>query len=48
MNNSHGQEDSSEHEESSNSEQEQDPEVTLLPSQAQFISNMSMPYIEES
>ena len=40
------QEESSGHEESSNSDQEQDPEVFLQPSQAQGVPNMFMPYIE--
>ena len=40
------QEDFSPHEESSSSDQEQDEEVCLIPSQAQVIQNMVMPYIE--
>ena len=44
--NSQGQEDSSDHEVSSSSEQEQDQAVTFQLSQAQVISNMFMPYIE--
>ena len=32
--------------ESSNSDQEQNPEVFLQPSQAQVVQNMFMPYIE--
>ena len=37
---------SSSHEESSGSDQEQDPEVFLQSSQAQILPNMFMPYIE--
>ena len=33
-------------EESSSSDQEQDPEVFIQPSKAQMLPNMSMPYIE--
>ena len=33
-------------EESSSSDQEQDPEVFFQPSQAQILPNMLMPYIE--
>ena len=40
------QEESSTHEESSCSDQEQDPEVFLQPSQAQVVPNMFMPCIE--
>ena len=40
------QEDSSTHEESSSSDQEQDQEVFLQPSQVQVVPNMFMPYIE--
>ena len=40
------QEESSAHEESSGSDQEQDPEVFLQPSQAQVLPNMFMPYVE--
>ena len=40
------QEESSTPEESSSSDQEQDPEVFLQPSQAQILPNMFMPYIE--
>ena len=40
------QEESSAHEESLSSDQEQDPEVFFQPSQAQYAPNMFMPYIE--
>ena len=40
------QDKSSIHEESSSSDQEQDPEVFLQPSQTQVVLNMFMPYIE--
>ena len=40
------QEESSAHEESPSSDQEQDPGVFFQPSQAQFVPNMFMPYIE--
>ena len=40
------QEESSVHEESSSSEQEQDLEIFLQPSQVQVVPNMFMPYIE--
>ena len=40
------QDESSAHEESSGSEQDQDPEVFIQPSQAQLFPNMFMPYIE--
>ena len=40
------QEESSAHEESPSSDQEQDPEVFIQPSQAQNVPNMFMPYIE--
>ena len=40
------QEESSAHEESSTSDQEQDPGVFFQPSQVQVIPNMSMPYIK--
>ena len=39
-------EESSTHEESPRSDQEQDPEVFFQPSQAQIVPNMFMPYIE--
>ena len=39
-------EDSITHEESSRSDQEQDLEVFLQPSQAQIVPNMFMPYIK--
>ena len=40
------QEESRTHEESSSSDQEQDPEVFIQPSKAQLLPNMFMPYIE--
>ena len=40
------QDESSAHEESSNSDQEHDPEVFIQPSKAQLLPNMLMPYIE--
>ena len=40
------QEESNAHEESSSSDQEQDPEVFFHPSQAQVVPSMFMPYIE--
>ena len=40
------QKDSSTHEESSISDQEQDPEVFLQSSQAQVIPDMFIPYVE--
>ena len=40
------QDESSAHEESSSSGQEQDPEVFIQPSQAQILPNMFMPYIK--
>ena len=40
------QDESSAHEESSSSDQEQDPEVFLQPSEAQVVPNIFMPYIE--
>ena len=40
------QDESSTHEESSSSDQEQDPEVFIQPSQAQILPNMFMLYIE--
>ena len=46
IDNSHSQEDPSAHEESSSSDQEQDQEVFLQPSQAQLFCNIFMPYIE--
>ena len=40
------QDESSAHEESSRSDQEQDPEVFIQPSKVQLLPNMFMPYIE--
>ena len=40
------QEESSTHEESLSSDQEQDPKVFFKPSQTQVVPNMFMPYIE--
>ena len=40
------QDESSTHEESSSSDQEQDPELFIQPSKAQLLPNMFMPYIE--
>ena len=40
------QDESCAQEESSSSDQEQDPEVFIQPSQAQILPNMFMPYIE--
>ena len=40
------QDESSTHEESLSSDQEQNPEVFIQPSQAQLLPNMFMPYIE--
>ena len=40
------QEESSPHEESPSSDQEQDPEVFFQPSQSQVVPNMFMPNIE--
>ena len=40
------QDESSTHETSSSSDQEQDPEVFIQPSKAQLLPNMFMPYIE--
>ena len=40
------QDESSAHEESSSSDQEQDPEVFLQPSQVQILPSIFMPYIE--
>ena len=40
------QHESDAHEESTSSDQEQDPEVFLQPSKAQILPNMFMPYIE--
>ena len=40
------QDESTAHEESLSSDQEQDPEVFLQPSQAQILPNMFMSYIE--
>ena len=40
------QDEPSTHEESSSSDQEQDPEVFIQPSQAQVLPNIFMPYIE--
>ena len=40
------QDESSGQEESSSSEQEQDPEVFIQPSKAQLLPNIFMPYIE--
>ena len=40
------QEESSAHEESTSSNQEQDPEVLIQPSKAHVVPNMFMPYIE--
>ena len=40
------QDESSTHEESSSSDQEQDPEIFIQPSKAQLLPNMFMPYIE--
>ena len=40
------QEESSAHEKSQSSDQEQDPEVLFQPYQAQVVPNMFMPYIE--
>ena len=40
------QDESSAHEESSSSDQEQDPEVFIQQSQAQLLPNMFMSYIE--
>ena len=41
------QEESSTHEESPCSDQEQDPEVFFQPSQEQVVSNIFMPYTED-
>ena len=46
MDNNQCQEDSSAQEEPSSSEQEQDKEAILQPSQAQVIPNVFIPYIE--
>ena len=40
------QDESSAHEESSSSDQEEDPKVFIQPSKAQLLQNMSMPYSE--
>ena len=41
------QEESSAHEESPSSDQEQDPEVFFQPSKAQVVPNMFMPYTKD-
>ena len=41
------QDESNTHEESSSSDQEQDPEVFIQPSKAKLLPNMFMPYIEK-